>query len=64
MKVGKLPDLIDYRNQTVRKFGEILVKYLKGGHTKANRPTIRRIGATCGCGGKLVDGTAAIPANP
>ena len=53
-KVGKLPELIDYHNQTVREFEEILVKYLKGGHIKPNRPTIR-IGGTCGCGGKRMD---------
>jgi len=53
-KVGKLPELIDYHNQTVREFEEVLVKYLKGGHIKPNRPTIR-IGGTCGCGGKRMD---------
>uniref|UniRef100_A0A8H7Y363 DUF221-domain-containing protein n=1 Tax=Psilocybe cubensis TaxID=181762 RepID=A0A8H7Y363_PSICU len=49
-KVGKLPELIEYHNQTVREFEEILVKYLKGGKIKAKRPTIRT-GATCGIGG-------------
>ena len=53
-KVGKLPELIDFHNQTVREFEEILVKYLKGGHIKPNRPTIR-LGGTCGCGGKRTD---------
>lgn len=53
-KVGKLPELIDYHNQTVREFEEVLVKYLKGGKIKANRPTIR-IGGRCGCGGTKKD---------
>lgn len=53
-KVGKLPELIDYHNQTVREFEEILVKYLKDGKIKPNRPTIR-IGGTCGCGGTRKD---------
>ncbi|KDR75655.1 hypothetical protein GALMADRAFT_68322 [Galerina marginata CBS 339.88] len=53
-KVGKLPELIDYHNQTVREFEEVLVKYLKGGKIKANRPMIR-IGGTCGCGGTKKD---------
>lgn len=49
-KVGNLPDMIDYHNQTVREFEEVLVKYLKGGRIRSKRPTIR-IGGTCGCGG-------------
>ena len=49
-RVGKLPDLIQYHNQTVREFEEILVKYLKGGKVRSKRPTIR-IGGCCGCGG-------------
>ena len=53
-KVGKLPELIEYHNQTVREFEEVLVKYLKGGKIKANRPTIR-LGGTCGCGGTRKD---------
>ncbi|KAF4620776.1 hypothetical protein D9613_000857 [Agrocybe pediades] len=53
-KVGKLPELIEYHNQTVREFEEILVKYLKGGKIKAKRPTIR-VGGTCGCGGMKKD---------
>lgn len=53
-KVGKLPELIDYHNQTVREFEEILVKYLKGGKIKAKRPTIR-VGGTCGLGGTKRD---------
>lgn len=53
-KVGKLPELIDYHNQTVREFEEVLVKYLKGGKIKANRPTVR-IGGHCGMGGVKKD---------
>lgn len=53
-KVGKLPELIEYHNQTVREFEEVLVKYLKGGKIRANRPTIR-LGGSCGCGGTRKD---------
>ncbi|KAF8963690.1 hypothetical protein BDZ97DRAFT_1661438 [Flammula alnicola] len=53
-KVGKLPELIDYHNQTVREFEEVLVKYLKGGKIKSKRPTIR-IGGHCGLGGTTKD---------
>lgn len=53
-KVGKLPDLIEYHNQTVREFEEVLVKYLKGGKIRSKRPTIR-IGGTCGFGGTTKD---------
>ena len=45
----------DYHNMTVREFEEILVKYLKGGYIKPNRPTMIMIGGTCGCGGKRMD---------
>lgn len=53
-KVGKLPELIEYHNQTVRQLEQVLVKYLKGGRIGKNRPTIR-IGGTCGCGGTRRD---------
>ena len=53
-KVGKLPDLIEYHNTTVREFEAVLVKYLKGGKLGRKRPTIR-IGAICGCGGTKKD---------
>lgn len=52
--VGKLPELIDYHNQTVRELEQVLVKYLKGGKIAKNRPTIR-VGGTCGCGGTRRD---------
>lgn len=53
-KVGKLPDLIEYHNTTVRELEAVLVKYLKGGKLSRKRPTIR-IGSTCGCGGTRKD---------
>ncbi|KAF9047436.1 hypothetical protein BJ165DRAFT_1102024 [Panaeolus papilionaceus] len=53
-KVGRLPDLIEYHNQTVREFEEVLVKYLKGGKIKSKRPTIR-MGGWCGMGGVKKD---------
>jgi hypothetical protein len=53
-KVGKLPELIEYHNQTVREFEEILVKYLKNGKIRPKRPMIR-VGGTCGCGGVKKD---------
>lgn len=53
-KVGKLPELIEYHNTTVREFEAILVKYLKKGRLGRKRPTIRA-GATCGCGGTKKD---------
>ncbi|GLB37735.1 putative cytosolic domain of 10TM putative phosphate transporter [Lyophyllum shimeji] len=53
-KVGKLPDLIEYHNTTVREFEAVLVKYLKGGKLGRKRPTIR-VGGTCGMGGMKKD---------
>lgn len=53
-KVGELPALIDYHNDTVRQLEQVLVKYLKGGRIAKKRPTIR-IGGTCGCGGTRKD---------
>ena len=38
-KVGKLPELVDYHNQTVREFEETLVKYPKGGHIDILAPS-------------------------
>ncbi len=49
-KVGRLPELIEYHNQTVKEFEEVLVNYLKGGKIKSKRPTMR-VGGSCGCGG-------------
>jgi calcium permeable stress-gated cation channel len=53
-KVGKLPELIEYHNDTVREFERVLVRYLKGGRLGRKRPTIR-VGGTCGCGGMKKD---------
>lgn len=53
-KVGRLPELIEYHNTTVREFEAVLVKYLKGGSVGSKRPTIR-VGGTCGCGGMKKD---------
>jgi len=53
-KVGKLPELIEYHNTTVREFEKVLVKYLKGGKLGRKRPTIR-LGGKCGCGGVTKD---------
>lgn len=53
-KVGQLPELIEYHNDTVREFEQILVRYMKGNKLKAKRPTIR-IGGFMGCGGKTYD---------
>ncbi|KAF7321599.1 DUF221-domain-containing protein [Mycena kentingensis (nom. inval.)] len=53
-KVGKLPELIEFHNQTVRELETYLVKYLKDGRLGRKRPSVR-IGATCGCGGRKQD---------
>jgi len=53
-KVGKLPDLIEFHNNTVRELETYLVKYLKGGRLGKKRPTVK-IGATLGLGGKNMD---------
>ncbi|KAJ7039027.1 hypothetical protein C8F04DRAFT_1179016 [Mycena alexandri] len=53
-KVGKLPELIEYHNQTVRELETYLVKYLRGGKIGKRRPTVR-IGGSCGCGGTKKD---------
>ncbi|KAK7045521.1 hypothetical protein VNI00_007353 [Paramarasmius palmivorus] len=49
-KVGRLPELIEYHNNTVRELETYLVRYLKGGKIGKKRPTIR-LGGTCGMGG-------------
>lgn len=50
-KVGKLPELVEYHNDTVRELETYLVRYLKGGRIAKKRPTITKGGA-CGCGGQ------------
>ncbi|KAJ3800110.1 hypothetical protein GGU11DRAFT_774654 [Lentinula aff. detonsa] len=53
-RVGRLPELIDYHNTTVRELETYLVKYLKNGSIGKKRPVIR-IGGWCGCGGERRD---------
>ena len=53
-RVGQLPELIEYHNNTVREFEQVLVRYLKGGEPGKNRPTIR-IGGFMGVGGEKKD---------
>ncbi|KAG7091101.1 hypothetical protein E1B28_010156 [Marasmius oreades] len=53
-RVGRLPELIEFHNNTVRELEEYLVRYLKGGRVAKKRPTIR-IGGCWGCGGTKRD---------
>lgn len=53
-KVGRLPELIEYHNDTVREFEQILVRYMKNGKLRAKRPAIRIGGWMC-CGGRKFD---------
>jgi calcium permeable stress-gated cation channel len=53
-KVGRLPELIEYHNTTVRQLEAVLVQYLKDGKIAKNRPMIR-IGGFWGCGGVKKD---------
>lgn len=53
-KVGDLPELIKYHNDTVKQLEEVLVRYLKNGRIASKRPTYR-IGGFMGCGGRQVD---------
>jgi len=53
-RVGKLPELIEYHNKTVREFEAVLVMYLNGGRIAKKRPTIR-VGGFFGCGGVKKD---------
>ncbi|TFY53935.1 hypothetical protein EVG20_g9911, partial [Dentipellis fragilis] len=53
-RVGRLPELIEYHNDTVRQFEQVLVRYLKGGKIGKERPTIR-IGGFMGMGGVKKD---------
>lgn len=54
-RVGKLPELIEYHNTTVRQLEQVLVKYLKNGRIGKTRPKIR-IGGFLGMGGTQFDG--------
>jgi calcium permeable stress-gated cation channel len=53
-KVGRLPELIEYHNKTVRELEAVLVQYLRGGKIAKERPTIR-VGGFLGCGGVKKD---------
>lgn len=53
-KVGRLPELIELHNKTVRELEAVLVLYLKGGRIAKRRPMIR-IGGFMGCGGVKKD---------
>ncbi|KDQ55248.1 hypothetical protein JAAARDRAFT_134456 [Jaapia argillacea MUCL 33604] len=53
-KVGRLPELIEYHNNTVRELEEVLVRYLKGGKIRSTRPTIT-LGGFLGFGGQKKD---------
>ncbi|KAJ7106052.1 hypothetical protein C8R43DRAFT_1243881 [Mycena crocata] len=53
-RVGDLPQLIEYHNQTVRDFEAVLVRYLKGGVHNKSRPVIV-FGGICGVGGVRKD---------
>ncbi|KZT69635.1 DUF221-domain-containing protein [Daedalea quercina L-15889] len=53
-KVGQLPELIEYHNNTVREFEAVLVQYLKDGKLAKERPQKRLGGFLC-FGGQKVD---------
>lgn len=53
-RVGQLPELIEYHNETVRSFEKVLVGYLKDGKLGKKRPTIT-IGGFMGFGGEKRD---------
>lgn len=53
-RVGRLPELIEFHNQTVRELEQILVRYLKGGKLAKERPMIRH-GGFMGMGGRKED---------
>ncbi|KIY50261.1 DUF221-domain-containing protein [Fistulina hepatica ATCC 64428] len=52
--VGRLPQLIEYHNNTVRELEGVLVRYLKDGKIGKKRPTIRQ-GGFLGIGGQTFD---------
>lgn len=53
-RVGRLPELIEFHNNTVRELEHVLVRYLKDGHIAKERPQKRLGGFLC-CGGRKVD---------
>jgi calcium permeable stress-gated cation channel len=50
-QVGQLPELIEFHNETVRDFEQVLVRYLKGGKIGKKRPQITN-GGCLGLGGE------------
>ncbi|KAG8927697.1 hypothetical protein FRC01_007066 [Tulasnella sp. 417] len=52
--IGRLPELIDYHNQTVRSLETVLVRYMQGGKVAEKRPTVT-IGGFFGSGGQQKD---------
>jgi calcium permeable stress-gated cation channel len=53
-RVGDLPGLIKFHNDTVKELEAVLVRYLKDGVIPSKRPIIR-IGGWMGCGGRKID---------
>ncbi|KZT05389.1 DUF221-domain-containing protein [Laetiporus sulphureus 93-53] len=53
-RVGKLAELIEFHNNTVRELEHVLVRYLKDGNIGKQRPQIRLGGFVC-FGGQKVD---------
>ena len=53
-RVGKLPELIEFHNETVKELEAVLVEYLKDGKIGKRRPTKRLGGFMC-FGGQKVD---------
>lgn len=53
-RVGKLPELIDFHNATVKELEAVLVEYLKDGTIGKKRP-VKRLGGFMCFGGQKVD---------
>jgi hypothetical protein len=53
-RVGQLPELVQYHNETVRQLETVLVRYLKHGRIGKKRPFITQ-GGFLGMGGKRFD---------
>ncbi|KAJ3557457.1 hypothetical protein NM688_g1463 [Phlebia brevispora] len=53
-RVGKLPELIEFHNETVKELEDVLVEYLKDGRIGKKRP-VKRIGGFMCFGGNKVD---------
>ena len=53
-RVGKLPELLEFHNETVKELEAVLVEYLKDGKIGKKRPT-KRLGGWMCFGGQRVD---------